>query len=61
VYYLNGVVGTHRAPVSLQFQGPPQPGTVTTVTGTGASTYTVPSGTVKAAGTAGAKGRAGGA
>jgi len=46
VYYLSGVVGTHRAPVSLQFQGPPQPGTVTTVTGTGASTYTVPAGTL---------------
>jgi len=50
-----------KAPEPVAF--PPAGGetVVTTVTGTGASTYTVPSGTVKAAGTAGAKGRAGGA
>lgn len=46
VYTLNGVLGTHRAPVSLQFQGALSPGTVTTVTATGAGTYTVPGGTV---------------
>jgi hypothetical protein len=46
VYTLHGVAGTHRAPVSMQFQSPPAAGTPTTVTATGAGTYTVPNGTV---------------
>ena len=46
VYTLHGVVGTHRAPVSMQFQSAPSPGTPTTVTATGAGTYTVPANTV---------------
>lgn len=46
VYTLYGVVGTHRAPVSMQFQSAPAPGTPTTVTSAGSSTYTVPGGTL---------------
>ena len=46
VYTLHGVVGTHRAPVSMQFQSAPSAGTVTTVTTAGAGTYTVPANTV---------------
>jgi hypothetical protein len=46
VYLLQGVVGTHRAPVSMQFQGALTPGTPTTVTSAGPGTYTVPSNTV---------------
>jgi hypothetical protein len=46
VYTLHGVVGTHRAPVSMQFQSPPAAGSPTTVTATGAGTYTVPGGTL---------------
>ena len=46
VYTLYGVAGTHRAPVSMSFQSAPSAGTPTTVTATGAGTYTVPSNTV---------------
>jgi hypothetical protein len=46
VYTLHGVVGTHRAPVSVQFQSAPSAGTPTTVTATGGGTYTVPANTV---------------
>ncbi len=46
VYKLHGIVGTHRAPASLQFQSAPTAGSPTTVTATGAGTYTVPGGTL---------------
>ncbi len=46
VYTLHGVVGTHRAPVSMQFQGALAAGSATTVTSAGPGTYTVPGGTV---------------
>ena len=46
VYTLYGVTGTHRTPVSMQFQGALSPGSVSTITATGAGTYTVPGGTV---------------
>lgn len=46
LYTLFGVVGTHRAPTSMQFQQAAAPGTPTTLTTTGTGTYTVPSGTV---------------
>ena len=46
VYTLYGVTGTHRAPVSMQFQQAPTAGSPTTITATGAGTYTVPGGTV---------------
>jgi hypothetical protein len=42
VYTIYGVKGTARAPVSMSFQQPPSPGTVTTVTTAGPGTYTVP-------------------
>ena len=42
VYTIYGVQGTARAPVSMSFQQPPSPGTVTTVTAAGPGTYTVP-------------------
>jgi hypothetical protein len=45
VYTLAGLQGTARAPVSLTFQQPPSPGTVTTLSSAGPGTYTVPGGT----------------
>ena len=42
VHTLYGLAGTARAPVSLSFQQPPTAGTPTTITATGAGTYTVP-------------------
>ena len=42
VYTIYGVQGTARAPVSMSFQQPPSPGTVTTVTAAGPGSYTVP-------------------
>lgn len=45
VYTIYGVQGTARAPVSMSFQQPPSAGTATTVTATGAGTYTVPANT----------------
>jgi hypothetical protein len=46
VYTLYGVAGTHRTPVSMQFQQAPSAGTPSPITTTGAGTYTVPGGTV---------------
>jgi hypothetical protein len=46
VYTLHGVVGTHRAPMSMQFQGALAAGSPTTVTAAGPGIYTVPGGTV---------------
>jgi hypothetical protein len=45
VYTVYDVAGTARAPVTMSFQQPPAPGTVTTVTATGPGTYTVPANT----------------
>ena len=45
VYTMYGVQGTARTPMALQFQQPPTAGTPTTLTATGAGTYTVPAGT----------------
>jgi hypothetical protein len=45
VYTVYGVQGTARAPVSMSFQQPPAPGTVTTITATGPGSYTVPANT----------------
>ena len=46
LYTLFGVVGTHRAPTSMQFQQAAAPGTPTTLSTAGTGTYTVPSGTI---------------
>jgi hypothetical protein len=46
LYTIYGVQGTARAPVSMSFQQPPSPGTVTTVTAPGPGSYTVPANTV---------------
>jgi hypothetical protein len=46
LYTLFGVVGTHRAPTSMQFQQAPAAATPTSLTTAGTGTYTVPSGTV---------------
>jgi hypothetical protein len=45
VYTVYGVQGTARAPVSMSFQQPPAPGSVTTITATGPGSYTVPANT----------------
>lgn len=45
VYTLFGVQGTARTPLALQFQQPPTASAPTTLTATGAGTYTVPGGT----------------
>ncbi len=44
LYWLYGVKGTARSPVSMSFQAPPVAGTPTTLSGAGL--YTVPAGTV---------------
>jgi glycine rich protein len=46
LYTLYGVVGTHRAPTSMQFQQAPAAATPTSLTTAGTGTYTVPSGAV---------------
>jgi hypothetical protein len=45
IYTLYGVQGTIHAPVSLQFQQAPVPGTPTVITAAGPGNYTVPGGT----------------
>ena len=45
-YVLAGVQGTSHAPISVQAQGTAVPGTVSTLTAAGVSSYTVPASTV---------------
>lgn len=46
LYHVNGVEGTHYAPVSIVAQSPPTAGTATVITATGSGFYTVPASTV---------------
>ena len=45
IYTIYGVQGTARSPVSMQFQQPPSPGTVSAYTTPGPGSYTVPANT----------------
>jgi hypothetical protein len=52
LYQVNGIAGTHDAPVSVTAQSPPTAGTQTVLTATGPGAYTVPANTLYVGATA---------